>query len=82
MSPGRRRARESYRPPRSRREVLTAVAAVVGVLVVTAALIWFLRPGDSDSAPEQPSISTPLSVPEATLPAESTPPAPPPASTP
>ena len=61
--------------------MITAVAAVVGVLVVTAALIWFLRPGD-DSGSQPPSISTPLSVPEATLPAESTPPIPPPASTP
>jgi hypothetical protein len=81
MSPPRRR-RGDYRPPRSRSEVLTAVAAVVGVIVVTAALIWFLRPGDDDSGSEQPSISTPVSVPEATLPPESTPPSPPPASTP
>jgi hypothetical protein len=79
MSPGRRRARGAYRPPRSRREVLTAVAAVVGVLLVTAALIWFLRPGDSDSEPEQPSISAPVSLPTPSLPADT---APPPASTP
>jgi hypothetical protein len=82
MSPGRRRARGAYRPPRSRREVLTAVAAVVGVLLVTAALIWFLRPGDSDSEPEQPSISAPVSLPTPSLPADTAPPAPPPASTP
>ena len=44
MSPPRRR-RDAYRPPRSRSEVLTAVAAAVGVIVVTAALIWFLQPG-------------------------------------
>jgi hypothetical protein len=82
MSPSRRRSRDAYRPPRSRTEVLTAVAAVVGVLVVTAALIWFLRPGDDDSGSE-PTVTTPLSVPEATLPPESTPPSPPPpASTP
>ena len=74
MSPPRRR-RDAYRPPRSRSEVLTAVAAVVGVIVVTAALIWFLQPGDK-SGSGQPSISTPLSVPQATLPAETTPPAP------
>jgi hypothetical protein len=80
MSPPRRR-RDAYRPPRSRSEVLTAVVAVVGVLVVTAALIWFLRPGD-DSGSDQPSISTPVSVPEATLPPESTSPPPPPATTP
>ena len=35
MSPPRRR-RDAYRPPRSRSEVLTAVAAVVGVIVVAA----------------------------------------------
>ena len=80
MSPPRRR-RDAYRPPRSRSEVLTAVAAVVGVIVVTAALIWFLQPGGK-SGSGQPSISTPLSVPQATLPAESTPAVPPSASTP
>ncbi len=74
MSPPRRR-RDAYRPPRSRSEVLTAVAAAVGVIVVTAALIWFLQP-DGKSGSGQPSISTPLSVPQATLPAETTPPAP------
>jgi hypothetical protein len=80
MSPPRRR-RDAYRPPRSRSEVLTAVAAAVGVIVVTAALIWFLQPGGK-SGSGQPSISTPLSVPQATLPAESTPAVPPSASTP
>jgi len=80
MSPPRRR-RDAYRPPRNRSEVLTAVAAVVGVIVVTAALIWFLQPGGK-SGSGQPSISTPLSVPQATLPAESTPAVPPSASTP
>ena len=71
MSPPQRR-RDAYRPPRSRREVLTAVGAVVGVLVVTAALIWFLRPNDN-SGSGQPSNSTPLSVPQATLPPDTTP---------
>jgi len=80
MSPPRRR-RDAYRPPRSRSEVLTAVGAAVGVIVVTAALIWFLQPGGK-SGSGQPSISTPLSVPQATLPAESSPAVPPSASTP
>ena len=71
MSPPRRR-RDAYRPPRSRGEVLTAIAAVVGVLVVTVALIWFLRPKDN-SGSGQPNISTPPSVPEATLPTEPVP---------
>jgi hypothetical protein len=58
---------------------MTAVAAVVGVIVVTAALIWFLQPGGK-SGSGQPSISTPLSVPSSpSLPVET--PAPP-ASTP
>jgi hypothetical protein len=72
MSPPRRR-RDAYRAPRSRSEVMTAVAAVVGVLVVTVALIWFLRPSDG-SGSGQPSNSTPLSVPQATLPTEPIPP--------
>src|SRR3989440_1138061 len=80
MSPPRRR-RDAYRPPRSRSEVLTAVAAAVGVIVVTAALIWFLQPGDK-SGSGQPSNSTPLSVPQATLPTESAPAVPPSAGTP
>ena len=78
MSPPRRR-RDAYRPPRSRREVLTAIAAVVGVLVVTVALIFFLRPKGS-SGSGQPSNSTPL--PQATLPPDSTPAPSTPASTP
>jgi hypothetical protein len=78
MSPPRRR-RDAYRPPRSRREVLTAVAAVVGVLVVTVALIWFLQPGGK-SGSGQPNVSTPLSVPSSpSLPGQAPPPS---ASTP
>jgi hypothetical protein len=76
-----RRRRDAYKPPRSRSEVMTAAAAVAAVLVVTIALIWFLQPDDK-SGSQQPSNSTPLSVPQATLPAESTPAVPPSASTP
>jgi hypothetical protein len=59
--------------------VLTAVGAVVGVLVVTIALIWFLRPSDN-SGSGQPGNSTPRSVPQATLPPESVPPTAPPSA--
>lgn len=76
-----RRRRDAYRPPRSRSEIMTAAAAVIGVLVVTAALIWFLRPSDG-SGSGQPSNTTPLSVPEATLPPETAPASPAPPSTP
>ena len=45
--------------------MVTAVAAVIGVLVVTAALIWFLRPSDSNSgSPSSPGIP-PASLPSA-----------------
>jgi hypothetical protein len=67
VTPPRRRPRGSYRPPRKRSEVVTAVAAVIGVLVVTAALIWFLRPSDSNSG--SPSTPAPASLPGAPTPA-------------
>jgi hypothetical protein len=61
---------------------MTAIAAVVGVLVVTAALIWFLQPNDSE--PDSPSVPASVPVPSApgvppdsVPPAESAPPAPP-----
>jgi hypothetical protein len=74
VTSSRRRTRGAYRPPRKRSEVLTAVGAVIGVLVVTAALIWFLRPDDSGS--ESPNAPAPVSVPTSqSVPAESTPPA-------
>ncbi|HYU39165.1 MAG TPA: hypothetical protein VEM59_04910 [Acidimicrobiia bacterium] len=74
MTTSRRRPRGTYRPPRNRSEVLTAVAAVIGVLVVTAALIWFLQPGDS--SPSSPGTPAPVSVPNTpSAPAESAPPA-------
>lgn len=74
MSPSRRRTRGGYRPPRKRSEVLTAVGAVLAVLLVTAALIWFLRPQKSSSG----GSNAPVSVPQASLPAQSTAPTPPP----
>lgn len=79
MTPSRR-PRGTYRPPRKRSEVMTAVAAVVGVLVVTAALIWFLRPSDSDSG--SPSTPAPVSIPGTPTPAPESLPAPAPPSTP
>jgi hypothetical protein len=76
----RPRPRGAYRPPRKRSEVITAIAAVVGVLVVTAALIWFLRPNDSET--DSPNVPASVSVPSApSVPPESVPPveSPPPA---
>jgi hypothetical protein len=46
-SPGarQRRRRQQYQAPRSRREVMTAVGAGVGIVLATALVIWLLRPG-------------------------------------
>ena len=33
-----------WKPPRDRREIVIAVLASLAVIVVTAALVWFLRP--------------------------------------
>lgn len=74
MTPSRRRPRGTYRPRRKRSEVVTAVAAVIGVLVVTVALIWFLRPSDSGSG--SPSTPAPASLPGSPIPPQqSAPPA-------
>jgi type VI secretion system secreted protein VgrG len=81
MTPTRRRPDKSgYRPPRDRKEVLVAIAAVLGVVLVTAVLIFVLRP-DNESADTPPVVTapptsaiTPSSAPtsESSVPAEST----------
>ena len=53
MSPQRKGSRRgtAWRPPRDRRELVVAVLASLTVIVVTAALVWFLRPNrDSGSS--------------------------------
>jgi hypothetical protein len=86
-----RRPQAAYRPPRSRREVGTAIACAASVVVVTSALVWLLRPrgdgGGSSEIPELPpeltSIPTDSSVPPEAVPTETIPPegtAPPPSS--
>jgi hypothetical protein len=72
MSP-RRRRRSGYRPPRARREVLTAVACVVGVLVITVALLFVLRPRDENSG-GGPDVTVPPIPTDTSVPAETTPP--------
>jgi hypothetical protein len=45
MSPRRKGKRAAgWKPPRDRREVVIAVLASLAVIVVTASLVWFLRP--------------------------------------
>ena len=77
MSPPRRRG--SYKPPRNRREVTIAVLSSVAIVVVTAVLLWVLRPNkDSGSEPilpatTLPTVTTTVAPPADTTPADSTP---------
>ncbi len=65
MSPQRKGSKRGsdWKPPRDRREVLTAVLAGLAVIVVTAALVWFLRPNrDSGSTSTGDTVTTPTTV--------------------
>jgi hypothetical protein len=56
MNPKPRGKSAGWKPPRDRREVVTAVLASLTVIVITAALVWFLRPNRESTA--TPVIST------------------------
>jgi serine/threonine kinase PknH len=48
-----------WKPPRDRREIVIAVLASLSVIVVTAALLWFLRPNrNSGSTSTTNTIAT------------------------
>ena len=68
--------RAPYRPPRPRREVVTAAVASAGVVAFTVVMVWVLGPHSSgSSSPSGPSLSpTPTTA--------STRPSTPPATTP
>jgi hypothetical protein len=72
MSPPRRRG--TYKAPRNRRELTIAVLSSVAIVVVTAVLIWVLRPNkDLGSSPAPVSTSAPLTtVPVTTVPTTDT----------
>jgi hypothetical protein len=72
MSPGPRRRPGAYRPPRDRREIAVAVLAALGVLVVTAALLFVLRPRDESS--DVPPVPAPLPTDTSAAPPETLPP--------
>jgi hypothetical protein len=56
--------RVPYKPPRDRRELYVAIGVAVLIVVVTATLVWFLRPNrDSGGATETPSITSPTTLP-------------------
>jgi hypothetical protein len=51
-----------WKPPRDRREVAVAVLASLSVIVVTAALLWFLRPGRNSGSTSTTIPTTPTST--------------------
>jgi hypothetical protein len=57
MSPPRRRA--TYKAPRNRREVTVAVLSSLSIIVVTAVLVWVLRP-NKDLGVEPITTTTPV----------------------
>jgi hypothetical protein len=79
MSPNRKGSKRGsgWKPPRDRREILIAVLASLAVVVVTAALVWFLRPNrDSGSTTtSDTTITTPTTVPVTTVAPTTAPPA-------
>ncbi|MGH9032203.1 MAG: hypothetical protein ACRDY4_02910 [Acidimicrobiia bacterium] len=80
MSPAPRRRPGDYRPPRDRREIAVAVLAALGVLLVTAALLFVLRPRDESS--DVPPVTAPLPTESSTPPDPSAPPVVPPETLP
>ena len=61
MSPPKRRG--TYKPPRNRRELTIAVLSSLAIIVVTAVLIWVLRPNkDLGSSPAPVTTSAPVTT--------------------
>jgi hypothetical protein len=72
MSPKtRRKGATGWKPPRDRRELTIAVLASLAIVVVTFALLWFLRPNrNSGSTSTGPVVST--TAPGTTVPGATT----------
>ena len=51
-----------WKPPRDRRELVIAVLASLAVIVVTASLVWFLRPNRDSGSSDVPLTPTPTTV--------------------
>jgi len=63
--------RVPYRPPRDRRELWTAIAVATLIVVVTASLVWFVRP-NRESAPTAPTPTAPAATAPTIAPTAST----------
>jgi hypothetical protein len=64
MSPkSRGKNSTGWKPPRDRREVVTAVLASLTVIVLVAVLVWFVRPNrESTAPPVAPSTTAPATT--------------------
>ena len=60
MSPKTRpKSSTGWKPPRDRRELVVAVLASLTIIVITAALLWFLRPNrDSGSTVTDTTVAS------------------------
>jgi len=65
-----------WKPPRDRRELVIAVLASLAVIIVTASLVWFLRPNrDSGTSSVPSTVAASTTAPggaTTTLPGEAT----------
>ena len=52
--------RVPYKPPRARHELVTAIVVGTVIVVVTATLVWFLRPNRESAS--TPAVTTPAST--------------------
>ena len=71
MSPPKRRG--TYKPPRNRRELTIAVLSSLAIIVVTAVLIWVLRPNkDLGTSPAPVATTTVTAAPTTPVPTDTT----------
>ncbi len=61
MSPQRKGSKRGsgWKPPRDGREIVVAVLASLAVIVVTASLVWFLRPNRDSGSSSTPATTAP-----------------------
>jgi len=69
--------RSTYKPPRPRHEIVVAVAASVGLTVITGVAVWALGPHTSSTAPPAPQAPSSVATTAPSTPASSTPSTPP-----
>ena len=64
MSPQRKGSKRGsgWKPPRDRREIVIAVLASLAVIVVTATLVWFLRPNRDSGSTVDTTVTAPTTT--------------------